>query len=113
MQLERVHQALLSSSSSSSSHPYAAYSLHQMKEGVWERIGESVDELSPRGLVEAVVGETRDGQHALRTFLQGVDLTRDAHELRCVGILWNFMDFCFFLIFYFLCKRRNWARGKK
>ncbi|XP_045104075.1 uncharacterized protein LOC123499723 [Portunus trituberculatus] len=82
MQLERVHQALLSSSSSSSSRPYAAYSLHQMKEGVWERIGESVDELSPRGLVEAVVGETRDGQHALRTFLQGVDLTRDAHELR-------------------------------
>uniref|UniRef100_A0A0P4W4N4 Uncharacterized protein n=1 Tax=Scylla olivacea TaxID=85551 RepID=A0A0P4W4N4_SCYOL len=81
MDLERVHQALLSS------RPCAAHSIHQMKEDVWERIGESIDELSPRGLVEAVLGETREGQHALRTLLQGVDLTRDAHDLRvkCEG----------------------------
>lgn len=59
---------------------------------MWERIGESVDELSPRGVVEAVVGETRDGQHALRTLLQGVDLTRDAHDLRCVGVVCKFVD---------------------
>lgn len=35
--------------------------------------------------VEAVVGETQDGQRALRSHLQGVDLARDAHDLRWAG----------------------------
>ena len=58
-----------------------------LQEGIWERIGLSVEDTSPRALVEAVVGETREGQHTLRTFLQGVDIIKDAHNLRCVGAL--------------------------
>lgn len=74
--LECVHQAILSD------RPGGQHSLHQMKEHLWESIGEGVGEWSPRMAVEAVVGETQDGQRALRSHLQGVDLARDAHDLR-------------------------------
>lgn len=52
------------------------------QERLWESIREGVRDWNPRMAVEAVVLETQDGQHTLRSLLQGVDLVRDAHDLR-------------------------------
>ncbi|KAG0730071.1 hypothetical protein GWK47_029044 [Chionoecetes opilio] len=76
LEVEKVHHALLSS------HATTVPDLHQMKEDVWERIGDSFEAWSGPGLMEAVVVEAREAQHGLRTLLQGVDLARDARNLR-------------------------------